>query len=364
MSIDLIIFILVLVLLIVVHELGHFFVAKLFGIRVDEFGVGFPPRIWGKKIGETLYSVNILFFGGFVKIFGENAEEAGTNSRSFANKSRFVQAAVIAAGIICNILFAWAALSVGYMAGLPTSKDHVGIGTVSGVKVEIVGVIPKSPAQESGIEAGDTITSIATAASSALVPKDSGDAQAIIRAHQDESLILTLQTQGGETKTYIVKAQEGLTPGKKAIGMQLDDVGILQLPPHLALVQGAILTWNMTQSTAVGLAQFFGQIFRGIADFSSVAGPIGIASIGAKAVGTGFASSITLAALISINLALINVLPIPGLDGGRLFIIAIEGITRRKVSDKWLTYLSFAGFGLLILLMLIVSYHDIIRLIG
>src|SRR3569623_173656 len=116
---SLIIFILALVALIVVHELGHFSVAKLFGIRVEEFGVGFPPRLFGKKIGETLYSVNLLFFGGFVRIFGEDKGEDGTDPRSFANKSKWVQAAVVAAGIVCNLLFAWAILSVGYMVGLP-----------------------------------------------------------------------------------------------------------------------------------------------------------------------------------------------------------------------------------------------------
>jgi regulator of sigma E protease len=132
----------------------------------------------------------------------------------------------------------------------------------------------------------------------------------------------------------------------------------------LALVQGALLTYHMTTATAVGLFGFFSQIFRGAADFSSVAGPIGIATIGAEAVGTSVAQAVTLTALISINLAIINLLPIPGLDGGRLFVIAIEALTRRKVSEKAMFYLSLAGFGFLILLMIIVSYHDIVRIIG
>ena len=133
---------------------------------------------------------------------------------------------------------------------------------------------------------------------------------------------------------------------------------------HLALYNGALLTWNMTIATATGLITFFSQIARGIADFNSVAGPIGIASIGSKAVSNGFSAAVSLVALISINLALINILPIPGLDGGRIFIIAIEGLTKRTVSDKLMAYLSYGGFGLLILLMLVVSYHDILRLIG
>jgi regulator of sigma E protease len=364
MTLGIILFILVLVVLIVVHEFGHFSVAKLFGIRVDEFGIGFPPRLFGKKIGETLYSVNLLFFGGFVKIFGENPDEAGDSARSFANKSRWVQAAVIAAGIMCNILFAWLALSVGYMVGLPTSKEHVGVGEVRNVSIEIVGVVPGSPAAKASVEPGARLTSIATGASPAHTPSDAADAQSYIREHQEESLVIAVKTSAGEGKTYILKPVAGLSEDKKVIGVQLDDVGVLKLAPHLALVQGAIITATMTYATAIGLFDFFSQIFRGIADFSTVAGPIGITTIGAKAVETGFASVLTLAALISINLALINILPIPGLDGGRLFIIAIEAVIRRKISDRWIGYVSYAGFGLLILLMLVVSYHDILRLIS
>ncbi len=357
-------FILILVALIVVHELGHFTVAKLFGIRVDEFGIGFPPRLFGKKFGETIYSVNLLFFGGFVRIFGENAEEAGDNKRSFANKSRWIQAAVIVAGIVCNILFAWLILSAGYIIGLPTTRDHVGVGEVQDVHTTVVGVFPGSPAEKVGIEAGDTIVSVATAeASSTTLALNASTTQNFIRSHSDQSLVITAATVSGASKTFIVKAEEGIIPGKKAIGIEMDDVGLLKLSPPMALVEGAILAKSMTISTAEGLITFFGQIFRGKADFSSVAGPIGIANIGAQAVHNGFAAAITLTALISINLALINVLPIPGLDGGRLFIILIEGITRRKVSDKLMLYLSIGGFGLLILLMLVVSYHDILRLI-
>lgn len=361
---SLFIFILLLVALIVVHEFGHFSVAKLFGIKVEEFGIGFPPRLLSKKVGETVYSLNLLFFGGFVRIFGEDKGQAGSDPRSFANKSKWIQAAVIVAGIFCNLLFAWLILSMGYMVGLPTSVEHIGIGTVANPKAMIVGVLPGSPAEKAKMQAGDTITSIATGHDTALAPDTAQAAQDFIQLHQDESLVITTRAEGGKEDNFVVKAEEGLVEGKKAVGIQLDDVGLLRLPVHLALYEGALLTWNMTEQTAVGLITFFGQIARGVADFNTVAGPIGIASVGSKAVSNGFSAAVSLVALISINLALINVLPIPGLDGGRLFVIALEGISRKKVSDKWMTYLSFAGFGLLILLMLVVSYHDILRLIG
>lgn len=361
---SLVIFILLLVALIVVHELGHFSVAKLFGIRVEEFGVGFPPRLISKKIGETVYSINLLFFGGFVRIFGETKGEGEHEPRSFASKPKWIQAAVVAAGIFCNILFAWLILSLGYMVGLPTTVEHIGIGEVQNAKATIVGVLPGSPAEKAKMQAGDTLISISTGQNETLAPKTAQDAQDFIKEHQDESLVIMTQPQQGAASTYIVKAEGGLVEGKKAVGIQLDDVGLLRLPVHLAVVQASLLTWNMTEQTAVGLLTFFGQVARGIADFNSVAGPIGIADIGSRAVSTGFASAVSLVALISINLALINVLPIPGLDGGRLFIIAIEAVTRRAVSGRLVAYLSYAGFGALILLMLVVSYHDILRLIG
>ncbi|MDO8548152.1 MAG: site-2 protease family protein, partial [bacterium] len=151
-------FILILVLLILVHEFGHFVVAKFFGIKVHEFGIFFPPRIFSKKFGETEYSLNWLPFGGFVKIFGENYDEgkddpsrqgaAEADPRSFVNKSRWQQAAVILAGIVFNLLFAWLALTVGYMVGLPTSAEHRGFGLVQGATPTVIAVLPDSPAQK------------------------------------------------------------------------------------------------------------------------------------------------------------------------------------------------------------------------
>lgn len=170
--------------------------------------------------------------------------------------------------------------------------------------------------------------------------------------------------RAGEEKVFVMRAAEGFVEGRKALGVELDDIGILKLPPHLALAEGARVTYRMTTATALGLGAFFSQVARGAADFSSVAGPIGIAGIGAKAVQSGFAAIVTLSALISINLALINLLPIPGLDGGRLLIIAIEGVIRRPVPQRLSLAVTALGFAFLIGLMLLVSYHDIARLVG
>jgi regulator of sigma E protease len=154
-----------------------------------------------------------------------------------------------------------------------------------------------------------------------------------------------------------------LVAGKKAVGVELDDVGTLKLGPLQALGEGAILGWNITETTVTGLASFFEQLFTGSANFNEVSGPIGITAFGAATLKEGFAAGVALMALISINLAIVNLIPIPGLDGGRLLIVIIEAIIRRPVSSRIVANLTMAGFALLLLFIAIVSYHDILKLV-
>ncbi|HUD02512.1 MAG TPA: site-2 protease family protein [Candidatus Paceibacterota bacterium] len=377
-------FILILVVLVIIHEFGHFIVAKLSGICVDEFGIFFPPRIAAIKRGETEYSINWLPFGGFVKIFGENGE---TNERSpdalvgvptseaerrnFVNKPRYVQAAVIVAGIVFNLIFAWLVLSAGYMAGIPTSPGTNTVGTVTNVQVMVTDVLPSSPAEKSGLLASDQIEDIQTATAALDVrslaqTQNSGAADAVtnfILAHQDESVVITV-LRDGQQKTFLAKAAEGIVAGHKAIGVELSDVGTLKLGLPQALVQGAVLGYDITVSTAQGLATFFKQLITLTANFNDVSGPIGITVFGAATLKQGWVAAALLTALISINLAIINIIPIPGLDGGRLLIIGIEAVIRRPVNPSIVMKATMVGFALLILLMVVVSYHDIVRLVG
>jgi regulator of sigma E protease len=361
------IFVLILIALIIVHEFGHFIVAKFFKIRVDEFGIFFPPRLFAKKFGETEYSINLLPLGGFVKIFGENYDEGKNDPRSFVSKPRYQQALVIVAGIAFNLIFAWLVISAGYMAGLPTAAEHKGFGTVTNQEATVTGLRADSPAQKAGIMPGDSVKRVETATDSidtkVLNSQQSTAITAFITSHSEESVVITVE-RNNEEKIFLAKAAEGLVPDRKVIGIELADIGILKLNPIQALGQGAILTWDITKSTAVGLAGFFKQIFTASANFNEVAGPIGITVYGASAIKEGFAAAAVLTALISINLAIINLVPIPGLDGGRLFIIIIESIIRRPVSPAVVMKLTIAGFLLLITLMIVVSYHDIARLVG
>lgn len=370
----LLIFIAILIALIWVHELGHFSVAKLFGVRVDEFAIGFPPRLLRVRWGETDYTFNLLLVGGFVKIYGENPGEgagdpstvSGRDPRALTSKNRGIQAAVLLAGIAFNLIFAWLALSAGYMAGIKT--DHADFGVLTAPEVLIQAVRPGSPAERAGIKPGDVIERLETGGAlldtNALSTNRQADAvQQFIQTHENESLVFTV-TRQGEEKTFLAKPEEGVTPGRKVVGIEFGDIGTLKLPPHLALLQGSVAFKDMTIATAQGLGAFLGQLVLGRADFAQVAGPIGIAGIGATAVETGFATAATVAALISINLALINLLPIPGLDGGRLVIVAIEAVIRRPVNPRVTNALMLGGLALLVALMIAVSINDIARLVG
>ncbi len=359
-------FILLLVLLILVHEFGHFIVAKAFKIRVDEFGIFFPPRLFGFRWGETEYTLNSIPLGGFVKIFGENGEESDVR-HSFAHKSRWIQAAVLVAGVTCNMLFAWLALSAGYMIGMQTSVDHRGFGTVQHVQTMITDVSPGSPASKVGILPSDVVESVGTGTSVLAVASTTADGvQQFIRDHQDESILLMVSRATSTTteqKVFVAKPVAGIAPDHKAIGIGLDDVGMLKLSPPLALAEGAILTESMTVDLASGLGGLVTGIFHGNANLSEVSGPIGIVTFGASRVTHGFMATLVLLSIISIDLAIINLLPIPGLDGGRLLFVIIEGIMRRPIPEKIVSRVTIASMVLVGVLFVVISIHDILHLI-
>ncbi len=351
-------FIIFLVGLVLIHELGHLVVAKFFNIRVDEFNIGFGPRLFSVLVGETRYGFRPLLLGGYVSI-----DEEGMTL-----KPRLAQAAVAVAGVVVNMLAAWLLVSAGYMAGLPTAVDHQGVGVVTNARPMIVSVLPGSPAEKAGLVAGDVVESIQTGTSlfdarTLNTDRQADGVRAFIGQHADESLVITVLREG-QDKTFLTKAADGFVEGRKAIGIGLDDVGVLKLSPPLALWQGALLAKNIFVQTAAGLGSFAYSLVRGHANLAQVSGPIGIVTMGGVAVKDGFAQVIVMVASISMALALFNLIPIPGLDGGRLLILAIEGIIRRPVPQKLVLWLTLAGMALLILLMIVVSYHDIAKLVG
>ncbi len=358
-----IIFIIMLAVLVLVHELGHFLVAKKAGMRVDEFGLGFPPRImtlWEKN--GTKYTLNAIPFGGFVKIFGENPDESSISGsdkdRSFVNKPKYWQAAVLVAGVTFNFLFAWLLISLGFISGLPTPVDYAG-GEVRDAKVVITNIAPNTPASVSGIKAGDSIKSLSSG-TDVLVKIEPSEVSNFIASHSNE--ISFVVNRGKEIHTIKVTPVEGIVAGKKAIGISMDMIGILRLPIHKALWEGAKTTVNLTERTAVGLGQFLWSAVRGQANVSQVTGPVGIIGMVGDAEKLGFIYLLSFAAFISINLAVINLLPFPAIDGGRLIMVIIEVVSRKKIPSKVANTINAVGFILLLGLMVVVTIHDVIKL--
>lgn len=380
---SILIFFIILLVLVVSHEFGHFIVAKINKIRVDEFSFGFPPKLFGKKIGETTYNINALPFGGYVKIFGENLDEADfvevgfldkeqtpekieLATRSLANKPRYIQAMVLLAGVTMNFLVAWLLLSVGFMSGLPTSVDAVPKGAiVQNQALTITSVLPNSPAEKGGLKVGDKIVSLNTPTDSTklLLPKlGTENVQTFVKNHRGEKVDVSL-IRGKEVMKVIVIPEIGKQGDNPMIGISMDTIGTLKLPIHKAVWEGLKLSANVFVATVVGFYNLIHSAILGQADMSTLTGPVGIVGVVGDAAKFGFIYLLSFTALISINLAVINLVPFPALDGGRLLFLLIEKIKGSRIKPKIANTVNMVGFGLLILLMVIITYNDIVKLL-
>jgi regulator of sigma E protease len=368
--VEIIIFLIVIIVLILVHELGHFIVAKLSGMRVDEFGFGYPPRaLLLGKIGETEYTLNWLPFGGFVKIFGEEETTGEDSERAFVSKPRILQALTLLAGIVMNVLFAWILFTVVLVLGTPQELSQDQISTAKDVNIAFASVIPGSPAAKAGFMAGDEIKN------AEIVTKEIGISYSgmnplglstLISDDTSDSPMVFTVDRDGKTLTLTVTPVAKIVPGapsRAGIGVVIVVIGTVKTSLKLAPFKGAELTWEVTKETFVGLVEFFKGIFTFKADLSEVTGPIGIANAVGQAATNGLSELLSLTALISVNLALINLLPIPALDGGRLLFVIIEAITRKPINPRIAERINMVSFALLILLMVVISAHDIYTLV-
>ncbi len=255
---SIVVFLIILFVLVLVHEFGHFWMAKSFNIKVDEFGFGFPPKLFGIKKGETEYTFNLLPIGGFVKIFGENPNEENTNgpdsARSFVNKPKYKQAIVLLAGVFANFLLAFILFSAVLMLG--TAK--------------------------------------------------------------------------------------------------------MSLYP--AVLKGMKVTLFITKNTVLGLYTLIVDGLQGKGSLESITGPVGLVGMIGSAYKSGFTYLLSFTALISVNLTIINLLPFPALDGGRLFFLLIEKIKGSRINPKITNTANIVGFCILIFIMLLVTYHDVVKL--
>ena len=366
---EILIFIVVIVALIVVHEFGHFVVAKWSGMRVDEFGLGYPPRamIIG-KIGETEYTLNWLPFGGFVKIFGEDPsfDKLGMPN-SFSSKTRLAQALVLVAGVAMNLFFAYVLITGALVMGTPRALSENEVATAKNVELAVANVLPGSPAAQAGLLPGDVILSAEDGHNMLPETTPSAFTKFVSEGGSNKTITLSVRHSDGKETTLFARPIEGLIasdPSRPAIGVEVANIGVVPLSLGSAIVEGARLTWSATILTAVGLWHFFYGVFTLSADLSQVAGPVGIAGVVGTASMQGFGYLFSIMAIISINLALINLIPVPALDGGRLLFVIIESVIRRPIKASVAHAVNAVGFVFLILLMLVVTAHDIFRIVG
>lgn len=353
-------FILIVFVLVMVHEYGHFLAARIFGVRVEEFAFGFPPRIVSKKKGDTLYSLNAIPVGGYVKLFGEDQEQILSEeekSVSLTGKSRWKQALILLAGVVFNALFAWVLLSAAFMIGVPSSDENV---TLSDTALTVTSVMTGTPAYKAGIQAGDKFISV----SLLNEVRDIQSVDVFQSAVKDAGAtpITVTYSRGNEIQTTEV-TPEILSEGKDPmIGISLGMVGTAKLSVWNSITHGLSAMWNLLVTTLMQFVDLISRAFNGTGNLSDLSGPVGIVHAVGDASHFGLGYVLFFAALISVNLAILNLLPFPALDGGRLVILGIEAIIQKSLNQKVVGWIHFGGFSLLILFMILVTYHDIVRM--
>jgi regulator of sigma E protease len=348
-----VIFILILGLLIFVHEFGHFIVAKRKNLKVLEFGFGFPPRLFSIKRGETIYSINLIPIGGFVKILGEEGE-ARSDPRSFASQSIRTRSLILSAGVLMNLLLAMVLLSIGFKIGLPQVIDSVE-GKIRDVKIQIAFVAQNSPAEKAGLSLGDEIIT---------VDGEKLDKVELIQERIKEKAGKEIKLEikrGAEILEKKITPRENPPEGEGALGVGLVKTGVVSYPIFQAVIRGISSTFSIIAAIFIAFYEIIKNLIIGKPVTAELTGPVGIAVMTAHVARMGFVYILQFTAILSINLGIINILPFPALDGGRILFLVIEKIRRKKISQKVENLIHTIGFAFLILLMLLVTFRDIFR---
>jgi regulator of sigma E protease len=352
---SIIIFIAVLSILVMVHEAGHFFAARRAGILVEEFGFGLPPRILGKKIGETIYSLNLLPFGGFVRLHGENTQESITDvKRAFLNQNKKIRTAVILAGVFMNFVLAILAFSIVYsFTGIPRESKNV----------RIVEIRPDSPASTSGLQIDDIVREIDESAISS-----NDEFIGYIEGKKETEIILKAERTGvsGLVEVRAVPRKD-VPPGEGALGVVISSTEIYFPPfwqrPFYGVYYGFKDAFFWAGVVLGGFIKIFTDLFGGVVP-QDLAGPVGIFALTSEAAKFGILTLVNFVGILSVNLAVLNVLPFPALDGGRLLFIGIESVFGCKVIPKVETAIHTLGMIILLLLIVAITAHDVRRLIS
>jgi len=355
-----VIFILILGLLIFIHELGHFLAAKKNGVLVEEFGLGLPPRIFGKKIGETIYSLNLLPIGGFVKLYGEEyyeAEKKDSNkkgsippNRAFINKKPWQKLLIVIGGVIGNFFLGWFLFSILFIQGVPVPTD----------KLIVDQVAKNSPAFYAGVKPKDIITSI-TYQDKKYPLQKYDELASVTKKFLGKEILLSVK-RNGATLDFPLVPRIKSPSGEGAIGLAFSSFIEKKYPWYQAPFLALIEAFKITKQIIVELSKTLAKLIILKKPAVEVSGPIGIARYTSKVIQFGVKAVLELIALLSFNLAIVNILPFPALDGGHIVFIVYEWITKRKVNQKLERYLNLAGMALLLLIAFVVSINDIIKI--
>ncbi len=373
MFVTVITFLLILSVLIMVHELGHFISAKKLGIKVEEFGFGLPPRIIGFKKGETVYSLNWLPIGGFVRLYGEDREDEETkkqsasrrtknkkiNKKAFYSRPIWQRSLVLTAGVTMNFLLAIFIISFLFTQGVMMATD----------RVHVEKVVPDSPAAIVGLREKDTVKKIKVhppAGGSNIKNEEinisSGD-QLIktTKEHLDEQIILIIDRSGQEYSFPVVPRKD-YPSDEGPMGIMISNYELVKYPVWQAPVLGTKEAFVMSYRLAKGIGMTIWKMISFQSVSKDVAGPIGIAQLTGQAIKFGQYAVLELVGLLSLNLAIVNILPFPALDGGRLLFVLIEGTTGKKIRAKWERLIHQVGMIILLGLIVLVTINDLVRI--
>jgi regulator of sigma E protease len=384
MILTIIIFLLVLSLLVFVHEFGHYYTARKLGVKAEEFGLGFPPRIFGfyrdsyrrwrlvrgnksieelkkdekKAPADTIYSLNWVFFGGFVKIKGENGE-GKDDKDSFASKSAWKKALILVAGVFMNVVLAWILFSLGFMIGMPGDLEMAGKrAKISEPQVMISSVLKDSPADKVELKMGDLVLEIES-----NKVESSEEMQKLIANRADLETRILIGNIEEEDKELIIIPEYNEDLNRATIGVAIFDTATISYPLFDAIWQGAKNTVFYLKLIVLAFYNLFADLIIGESVKDQVGGPVAIAKYTGEVARFGFVYLLQFIALLSLNLAIINILPIPALDGGRLLFLLIEKIKGKPMKQEIEAVIHTVFFFLLIALIIFVTYRDIINLI-
>lgn len=370
MILTIIVFVIILGLLIFVHELGHFITARKMNVRVEEFGFGFPPRAFGiykskdgkwkkvfgnkelEKDQNTVYSLNWLPIGGFVKIFGEEGE-GEKDPNSFSSKSVWARSLILSAGVFMNFVLAMILLTIGFKIGLPQAVEEG--DSARNLKIQIAQVSKDSPADSSGLNIGDQIVSID---GENFIEIE--DLQEKIKSESGKEINLEIK-RGNEDLDIKATPRENPPEDEGALGIALVKTGIVSYPLFQSIWMGITTTFTILIAILVAFYDIIHNLIVQKPISAEFAGPVGIAVLTGQVTRMGFVYILQFAAVLSINLGILNILPFPALDGGRILFLIIEKIRGRKVSQKIENTVHTAGFFLLILLLAVVTFKDIFK---